>query len=120
MNTTTECSESVPCFGGTCENGSCVCFNLWSGDLCRENVLDGNESMYNYFWAYLWITVIVFAVIVVGSILQLVFVIIDGKRRARRINSVKVMMFSLIALIGISKLFGCEIQIIGLPINWVQ
>ena len=104
MNTTVVCSESVPCYGGTCIDGSCFCFSLWSGDLCEDNVLQDNESMYNFFWAYLWMTLVVFALIAVAAIIQLVFVIVDSQRHARRVNSVKILLFALIALIGISKL----------------
>lgn len=105
MNTTAVCSENANCFGGTCVGGSCVCFSLWSGDLCDVNVLQDNTAMYNYFWAYLWMTLVIFALIAVAAIIQLVFVIVESQRHARRVNSVKILLFSLIALIGISKFF---------------
>jgi hypothetical protein len=59
--------------------------------------------MYRFFWGYLWSILIIFSLITIAALVQLALLIVDHKRTARRLNKVKVMLFALIAAIGISK-----------------
>jgi hypothetical protein len=97
------CNETNPCFGGLCQDGACNCFALWTGDYCDTNVLSLDETMYRFFWGYLWSILIIFSLITIAALVQLALLIVDHKRTARRLNKVKVMLFALIAAIGISK-----------------
>lgn len=97
------CNETIPCHGGVCQGGACNCFPLWTGELCDSNVLATDDAMYKFFWGYLWSILIIFALITIAAILQLSLLIVDSVKTGRRINNVKITLFALIAVIGISK-----------------
>lgn len=104
------CNETNPCFGGLCQDGACNCFALWTGDYCDTNVLSLDETMYRFFWGYLWSILIIFALITIAALVQLALLIVDYKRTARRLNKVKVMLFALIAAIGIIKIIWASLD----------
>lgn len=102
MSSNFSCSTSVSCSGhGDCVNQQCVCYPIFTGPSCSINKIDTTPRMPEFFWIHVYGFAILFASIVVLSILQ--FSIFVYQRGWKNVTKAAITLYGLLCLIGINR-----------------
>jgi hypothetical protein len=97
------CETEADCFNhGLCTENKCICWTLWTGDQCQTNKIDGNETIFQFFWIQNSICAALFLGIAIAALIQVGF-LIERRRRFRRTNLATWTLFLLIAFVGIER-----------------